>query len=261
MATVLLVRHGRTAANSAGVLAGRTAGVGLDDSGRAQAAELAARIAVLHIAKIVTSPLERCRHTAQALLAAHPTPPPLVVDRRLIECGYGDWTGRPLKDLAKDPLWQAVQAHPSAVTFPGGESMRDMQARALASIREHDAAVEAEHGHDALWVAVSHGDVIKAILADALGSHLDAFQRIVVDPASVSVVRYTPLRPFVLRLNEHGALEGLAPRPSKRRRRASSDAAVGGGAGNEAGNGAGSGAPSESKRGSGSGTARPRAGS
>jgi broad specificity phosphatase PhoE len=111
-----------------------------------------------------------------------------------------------------------------------------MSARAVATVRRWDARVEAEHGADAVWVAVSHGDVIKAILADALGIHLDAFQRIMVDPASLSVVRYTPLRPFVVSMNTvAGDLSSLKPPARKRRsRRASSDAAVGGGAGTTA---------------------------
>lgn len=232
MATVLLVRHGRSTANTAGVLAGRTPGVQLDEVGLQQAADTAARIAVLPVAAVVSSPLERCVQTAQAVANALDPALTVTTDERLTEAGYGDWTGRELKQLAKEPLWKAVQAHPSSVTFPGGESMRDMQARGVAAIRDWDARITAEHGADAIWVASSHGDVIKAILADALGSHLDNFQRIVVDPASVSVVSYTPLRPFVVRCNEHGSLESL--RPTKRRRRrktASSDAAVGGGAG------------------------------
>jgi probable phosphomutase (TIGR03848 family) len=158
------------------------------------------------------------------------------VEDRLGEARYGDWTGRPLKELAKEPLWRVVQAHPSAVTFPGehGESMLGMQLRAVEAVREHDAAVARAHGDDAVWVAVSHGDVIKSVLADALGMHLDAFQRIVVDPCSVSVVRYTPLRPFALRVNDTGGdLAGLVakPRPRRRRRAASSDAVVGGSTG------------------------------
>ena len=245
MPTVLLVRHGRTTANASGVLAGWTPGVGLDDTGRAQAVDLGRRMAALPLAAVVTSPLQRCRETSAELVAvpgpkgvARPEP---VLDDRLGECRYGDWTGRPLKELAKDPLWRVVQAHPSAVTFPGpeGESMPDMQHRAVAAVREHDAAVAAAHGEDALWVAVSHGDVIKALLADALGMHLDAFQRIVVDPCSVSVVRYTPLRPFALRINDTGGdLAGLAPAPRRGRRRSaarprptSSDAVVGGSTG------------------------------
>jgi len=115
-----------------------------------------------------------------------------------------------------------------------GESMADMSARAVAAARRWDARVEAEHGADAVWVAVSHGDVIKAILADALGIHLDAFQRITVDPASLSVVRYTPLRPFVMSMNTSaGDLSHLKP-PARKRSRSrarTSDATVGGGAG------------------------------
>jgi probable phosphomutase (TIGR03848 family) len=246
--TVLLVRHGRTAANAAGVLAGWTPGVGLDDAGRAQAVGLAARLAVLPVVAVVSSPLQRCLETSAELVAVPgpdgaPRPAP-VVDDRLGECRYGDWTGRALKDLAKDPLWRVVQAHPSAVTFPGatGESMLAMQQRAVAALRDHDARVAAEHGDNAVWVAVSHGDVIKAALADALGTHLDQFQRIVVDPGSVSVVRYTPLRPFVLRTNDtSGELTPFVPPPpqgakgSSEDAAAASDAVVGGTAGPSAG--------------------------
>ena len=153
-------------------------------------------------------------------------------DRGLTECDYGEWQGRPLKELAKEKLWKVVQGQPSAVTFPGGESMAAMQARVVDAVRRHDAAVEAEHGPHAVWVAVSHGDLIKAVLADALGMHLDLFQRIQVDPASISVVRYTEARPYVLATNSHeGDLGWLAPPPAKRRTRRSTDAAVGGGAG------------------------------
>jgi probable phosphomutase (TIGR03848 family) len=238
--TLLLVRHGRTAANASGTLAGWTPGIGLDDTGLAQAQALAQRLAPVPVAAVVTSPLQRCRETADALRAVPgprnaPRPEPLVEDR-LGEAHYGDWTGRLLKELAKEPLWRVVQAHPSAVTFPGehGESMLGMQVRAVEAVREHDAAVAREHGDDAVWVAVSHGDVIKSVLADALGMHLDAFQRIVVDPCSVSVVRYTALRPFALRVNDTGGdLAGLVPKPRPRRRRrpASSDAVVGGSTG------------------------------
>jgi len=238
--TVLLVRHGRTAANASGTLAGWTPGIGLDDAGRAQAQALAERLAPVPVAALVTSPLQRCRETAEALLGVPgpkgaPRPEPLV-DDRLGEARYGDWTGRALKELAKEPLWRVVQAHPSAVTFPGeqGESMLGMQVRAVEAVREHDAAIAAAHGDSAVWVAVSHGDVIKSVLADALGMHFDAFQRIVVDPCSVSVIRYTPLRPFALRVNDTGGdLAALVPPPRSRRRRrpASSDAVVGGSAG------------------------------
>jgi probable phosphomutase (TIGR03848 family) len=239
VATVLLLRHGRTASNAAGALAGRTA-VGLDDTGITQATAVGQRLAGVALAAVVSSPLSRC---LQTLSLALPGVEPLI-EPGLIECGYGDWEGQSLKVLAKDPLWRVVQQHPSAATFPNGEAMAAMSARAVAAVRAHDERVTRLHGDGALWLACSHGDVIKAIVADALGLHLDQFQRIVADPASVTVIRYTPGRPFVVRLNDNGgALAGLMP-PAKsrsrgqsdqaRRRRAaasSSDAPVGGGAG------------------------------
>ncbi|MDQ4085266.1 MAG: MSMEG_4193 family putative phosphomutase [Actinomycetota bacterium] len=234
MAILLLVRHGRTTANDSGVLAGRSAGVRLDEVGSDQADAIGRRLASLPLTRLVSSPLVRCRQTLAAIAAhqpASPGPPEPVTDAGITECGYGDWTGQPLKRLARDPLWKTVQNQPSAVTFPGGESMQQMQARAVSAVRRHDADVEQEHGPDALWLAVSHGDVIKSVLADALGLHLDLFQRIVVEPGSVSVVRYTPGRPFVQHLNDRGSdLASLRP-PRRRRRRPRGDAPVGGGAG------------------------------
>ncbi|MEV0723386.1 MSMEG_4193 family putative phosphomutase [Micromonospora purpureochromogenes] len=231
MATLLLLRHGRTTANADGGLAGRQP-VELDDTGRAQATAVGERLRGLPLATVVTSPLIRCRQTLELAL---PQVQP-VVEEGLIECGYGAWEGQPLKKLAREPLWPVVQQHPSAVVFPEGESMAAMAARAVAAVRSWDAAVTAEYGPEAVWLACSHGDVIKAIVADALGVHLDLFQRIVADPASITAVRYTPLRPFLVRLNDTGGdLGGLVPPPRKRRRRATrptdSDAAVGGGAG------------------------------
>jgi len=233
MATVILARHGRTTANATGVLAGRSKGVRLDDHGIEQARGAGERLAGLPLAAIVTSPLERCRETAREVSRLQNGGTKVTAERRLVECDYGSWTGKELKALANEPLWATVQAHPSAVTFPEGESMAQMMARSVAAAREWDARVEAEHGPDAVWLAVTHGDVIKAVLADALGMHLDLFQRIAVDPASLSVVRYTPLRPFVLSVNSvAGDMAGLKP-PKKRSRhgRHDSDAALGGGAG------------------------------
>jgi probable phosphomutase (TIGR03848 family) len=231
MPTVILVRHGRSNANSSGVLAGRTPGVKLDETGLQQADAVGERLAVLPLAAIITSPLDRCKQTAAAIASGRQGLRP-ATDKRLTECGYGDWTGQQLSALMKDPLWPVVQQHPSAVTFPNGESMRGMQQRAVDAIREHDAAVGESHGPDAVWVAVSHGDVIKAIVADALGVHLDTFQRIVIDTATTTVITYTPTRPFVVRLNDSGSeLASLAPKPKGRRRKPavrSSDAVVGG---------------------------------
>ncbi len=209
--TLVLVRHGRTPANAGGRLAGRTPGVHLDDIGREQAARVGRRLAGVAVVRVVASPLERTVETAKALMVGRTDGLRLRRDRGLIEVGYGSWAGRPLAELAAEPLWQTVQSHPSGAAFPEGESLADVQHRAVASVRRHDREVAAEHGADAVWVVVSHADVIKAVLADALGLHLDQFQRIVVDTASVSIVRYTAERPYVLRINDHGPdLTGLA---------------------------------------------------
>lgn len=233
MATVILVRHGRTTANASGMLAGRLPGVKLDEVGRGQAERAGQRLAPVPIAEVVTSPLERCRQTTKLLTAAQAGTPRVSSERGISECDYGEWQGRPLKELAKEKLWRTVQAQPSAATFPGGEAMTTMQARAVAAIRGHDSRISAEHGEDAVWVAVSHGDIIKSVLADALGMHLDLFQRINVDPASISIIRYTETRPYVLATNTHeGELGWLKPPAKTKGRRArTSDAMVGGGAG------------------------------
>jgi probable phosphomutase (TIGR03848 family) len=233
--TVILLRHGRTTANTAGVLAGWTPGVQLDETGQGQVAAVAQRLAAVPLAAVVSSPLERCQQTAGAVLDAQRAAGraiELQTEDRLGEARYGDWTGRPIKELAKEPLWKVVQQHPSAAVFPGeaGEGLAQTQARAVAAVREWNATL----GPDAVWVACSHGDVIKAVLADAFGMHLDSFQRIVVDPASISVVTYTDTRPFVVRVNDTGGdVAALIP-PKKRGRRKTSDAVVGGGAGSGA---------------------------
>jgi probable phosphomutase (TIGR03848 family) len=205
--TVILLRHGRSTSNTAGILAGRSEGVDLDDKGREQAVGLIDRIGDLPIRAVVCSPMLRCRRTVEPLAEALCLEP--LIEDRLAEVDYGDWTGRKIGDLANEPLWRVVQAHPSAAVFPGGEGLAQVQARAVAAVREHDRrlAVElgGEHGGDALWVACTHGDVIKSLIADAYGMHLDGFQRVTADPASVSVVRYTHLRPFVLHVNHTGA--------------------------------------------------------
>ncbi len=234
MATVILVRHGRSSANATGVLAGRLPGVRLDAAGQAQADRAGVRLRALPLAAIVSSPLERCRQTARAISQAQAAPPATVRERGITECDYGDWQGRELKELAKEKLWAIVQNLPSAAAFPGGESLAAMQARAVTAVRRHDALVEQEHGPGAVWVAVSHGDIIKSVLADALGMHLDVFQRLHVDPASLSIIRYTPSRPYVLAVNTHeGDLAWLAPAATGKKKR-STDAAVGGGSGPDA---------------------------
>ncbi len=226
MTVVLLVRHGLTA-GTGHVLTGRTPGIPLDDRGREQAAALADRLAEVRLDAIVTSPLERCRQTAEAIAAARDGEPlPVKEDGQFAEVNYGDWTGKPLKRLAKDPLWRVVQAHPSAVRFPGedAESLLEVQHRAVQAVREWNARL----GKDAVYLICSHGDVIKSVIADSLGLHLDLSQRIQVDPCSLSVIRYTPLRPFLVRMNDTGRTAvGLANGQQPRQ----GDAAIGGGAG------------------------------
>ncbi|OBF83469.1 phosphoglycerate mutase [Mycobacterium sp. 852002-51163_SCH5372311] len=201
--TVILLRHGRSTSNTAGVLAGRSEGVDLDEKGREQAAGLIDRIGDLPVRALVCSPMLRCRSTIEPLAAALFLEP--LIDERLAEVDYGEWTGRKMSDLVSEPLWRVVQAHPSAAVFPGGEGLAQVQARAVAAVREHDRRLASEYGADALWVACSHGDVIKAVIADAYGMHLDSFQRVNADPASISVIHYTQLRPFVLHVNHTGA--------------------------------------------------------
>lgn len=228
MATVILVRHGRTTANASGVLAGRIAGITLDPTGLDQSARAGERLAAVPLVGIVSSPLERCRQTTQAILDRQAGSPAAPIEDGITECDYGGWQGRALGDLAKEDLWSVVQTQPSAAVFPGGESLAAMQARAVAAIRRLDAAFEAEHGPAAVWAAVSHGDIIKSILADALGMHLDLFQRITINPASASIVRYTATRPDVVAMNtDAGDLGWLAADPG------AGDATVGGGAGPE----------------------------
>jgi probable phosphomutase (TIGR03848 family) len=229
--TLILLRHGRSAANASGVLAGRSPGVELDDTGRAQADKLVGRLEGVPIAEIVCSPMLRCEQSVAPLAVNRDLVP--VREPELAEVDYGSWTGGELKALVKEPLWKVVQAHPSAAVFPGGEGLAGMQARAVAAVRRHGARIAADHGPAAVWLACSHGDVIKAVLADALATHLDNFQRIVVDPGSISVVHYTETRPFVARVNDLGGdITGLVPPKPKRRRRTaaprSSDAVVGG---------------------------------
>ena len=228
MSTVLLIRHGQTHANASGILAGTSPGVLLDDHGIQQISELAESLAGLVPQAIITSPMERTVQTADIIakgLASEGFQPQVQREPGLIECDYGQWTGQSLAELSAHDMWRAVQDHPSSVVFPGetGESMLGMQNRAVASIRRWNDIL----GPDSLYIVVSHGDVIKSVIADALGMHLDHFQRIVVDPGSVSVVRYSALRPFVLATNTNGERVSRFVKAASEK---GSDAVVGGGA-------------------------------
>lgn len=200
MATVFLVRHGRSSANTAGILAGRMGGVHLDEVGLQQAALAGRRLAGIRLSGIVTSPLERTMQTAMAILDEQTGRADIAIEPRIVECHYGTWSGKKLSLLSKKPLWKTVQTRPSAVRFPGedGESLVGMQARALEAIGDWNTA----YGARSRYAVVTHGDIIKSILADALGMHLDLFQRIAVDPGSISVVHYSQGPPMVLRMND-----------------------------------------------------------
>lgn len=216
--TIVLVRHGRTSANVSGVLAGRTPGVHLDPSGTEQATVVGQRLRKVPVDFLVSSPMQRTIETARLIAAEREQRIAVTRETGINEFDYGDWSGRKISELAKKPLWSRIQSTPSAVTFPNGESMAAASARAIKAVRKWTA--EKEHG---VVVMVSHGDIIKAILADALGMHLDLFQRIVVDPGSLSVIEYTQMRPLVLKINDTSS-DPLAVSERKA-------AVVGGGAG------------------------------
>lgn len=233
MAVCFLVRHGHSTANAAGLLAGWLPDVALTDRGEAQARALAAALGEVGVLRVVTSPLSRCVATAAALTSAGL--PTAEVDDELGECHYGAWTGRALGDLARDPLWRTVQDDPEAARFPDsaayrGESLGEMATRVTTAIRRADAQVTTAHGPEAAWVAVSHGDPIKAVLAQATGGGVAGLQRFHVDPGSVSVVRYAADRAIVLATNVRaGGLESLIAATSGGPR--AGDAVVGGGGG------------------------------
>ncbi len=225
MTTIVLMRHGRSTANASGVLAGRTEGVGLDDTGRRQAQEVIQRVADITFDRLVCSPLQRCQETIAPLAQA--TGLPVEIDDRFAEVDYGDWSGRKLSDLAKEPLWRVVQTHPSGAVFPGGEGLADAAARAHAGIR----SVLAAAGDNDVVLICTHGDILASILADALGMHFDSYQRLVLAPASLSVIRYTDVRPFVEHVNDSGPLGTLRPPPASKDEPAADDAVVGGSTG------------------------------
>lgn len=194
MTRLILVRHARSVANANGVLAGRSPGVDLDDTGREQSEALALLLKDVEVDFIVRSSLIRTAQTIAPLIALRPEIP-VHIDDRITECEYGDWTGKSLADLAKEPLWKVVLKNPSHVTFPNGESMKAMALRAAACVNFWNQETEKT------WMMVAHGDVIKSILADALAMHLDSFQRIGVQPASISIIDFAPTSETVVTMN------------------------------------------------------------
>lgn len=200
--TVLYVRHGQTPTTGT-VLPGRAKGLHLADKGREQAEAVAVRLQALpEVEAIYTSPLERTRETAAPIAKSRGLP--VRADRGLLECDFGDWTGRPLKELMKLPEWATVQRYPSGFRFPNGESFAEMQTRITGAV----ADIAARHPGGTV-IVVSHADPIKAAVAGALGTHLDLFQRIVISPCSVTTIAYGATGPIVLNVNS--ATGDLAP--------------------------------------------------
>ena len=201
--TLVLVRHGVTE-ETGPILSGRRPGIGLSEKGREQAEAAGRRLASLPVAAVYSSPLERCRQTAEAVAAPHGLPVHDVPG--LFEADYGEWSGRKIEELRGTDLWKLVQVTPSAVRFPGGESVREMQSRIIGAV---EAIVEAHPGQ--LVVAASHADPIKAVVAHYTGVHLDLFQRLFVSPASCTVLRFGPAGAALVKLNDTGSLDELRP--------------------------------------------------
>jgi len=205
--TVLLVRHGRTPTTGQ-VLPGRTKGLHLSEEGTAQAKRAGERIAALGEGKVTAvyaSPMERTKETAAPIASA--TGLRVRSNQGLLEADFGEWTGRELKELMKLPEWSQVQRSPSSFRFPGGESFSEMQHRIGSTIQK----LVVDHAGETI-VVVSHADPIKAAVADAMGTHLDLFQRVVVGPCSISAIVYSPDGPVVLGVNSMGDdLTGLVP--------------------------------------------------
>ncbi|MDP1852044.1 MAG: MSMEG_4193 family putative phosphomutase [Candidatus Planktophila sp.] len=222
---VVLIRHAHSEANAKALLSGRTVGVHLSEKGDSQSQDLISRLGRLRVATLRISPLERCYETInpwwETIGKVHNPTVELIRDENLNEVDYGDWSGKKLAVLSKKKLWHTVQNSPSAMYFPSGEGLAQMQERAMRAV--HEAASTRKKG---AVVFVTHGDVIKSIVASALGMHLDSFQRLVIDPASISVIEFSSTKPRLLLLNDSRAnLEEYLNAPYRKRN------LLGGGAG------------------------------
>ncbi|MEY3617449.1 MAG: hypothetical protein RL726_147 [Actinomycetota bacterium] len=202
---VLLVRHGQTPTTGK-LLPGRAPGLHLSDVGRQQAEVAAERLSAMkRIDAVYASPLERARETAAPIARA--IGQRVVIDKGLLECDFGDWTGAELSKLMKLPEWTTVQRSPSTFRFPSGESFTEMQTRMVSAIER----LVAKHRGGTI-VCVSHADPIKAAVAHAMGTHIDLFQRIVIGTCSVSAIAHSPAGPIVLTVNSTGgSLAELRP--------------------------------------------------
>lgn len=199
MPKIVLIRHAHSTANAAGVLSGQLPNVHLSKAGQEQAVRLATRLGQLTISQVQISPMERCAETLAPWLAEHGKNVKVISDPNLVEVNYGKWSGKKLATLSRAKLWRQVQGQPSSVIFPDGEGLAEMQVRAMRSIYGFFAS-DLE-----LTIMVSHGDVIKSIVASSLGMHLDDFQRIVIDPASISILESNGGDIRVTRLNDSDA--------------------------------------------------------
>lgn len=196
MPKIVLIRHAHSTANAAGVLSGQLPNVHLSKSGLEQAERLAERLGKLTIAQVQVSPMDRCLETLAPWLAKYGKNVNVITEPNLVEVDYGKWSGKKLATLSRAKLWRKVQGQPSAVTFPEGESLAQMQVRAMKTVHDFfETDLE-------LTVMVSHGDVIKAIVASSLGMHLDDFQRIVIDPASITILESNGGAIRLTRLND-----------------------------------------------------------
>ncbi len=205
---VLLVRHGLTP--TTGIkLPGRAPGLHLSDEGKRQADAAAERIGKLpKVAGVYSSPIDRARETALPIARARGLA--VRIERDLAELDIGAWTGLSLKQAARRPEWETVQRNPSGFRFPEGESFPEMQARITSALGK----IVARHPGQ-IVVAVSHADPIKAAVAQALGTPLDLFQRIMIAPSSISAVVYRRAGPAVLTVNSlAGDLAWLGGRKS-----------------------------------------------
>lgn len=228
MTRILLLRHAHSVANAKGILAGRSPGVTLSERGLKQAMEVADRLKSVEFSQIRISPMERCSETVVPLISQFNKVAAkridIEIDEDLVEVDYGKWTGKKLAVLSKDKAWKVVQDTPSAMYFPGGEGLLDVQARAMRGLNR----VTKTSGSGAKLL-VSHGDVIKAIVASVLGTHLDHFQKIVIDPASITVLDFNGKDYRVLTLNNTSdPVSAFLAKPSKSK---SAKALIGGGSG------------------------------
>ena len=197
MARIVLLRHAHSVANEKNLLAGRTPGIALSKTGRDQALQLVNRLGAITFDEIAVSPMQRCRETIDPWLTSSDGKSRVVTDDSISEVDYGSWSGKSLASLRRKSQWKVVQEFPSQMVFPEGESLLEMQGRALSGFYRLNS-VKGKGPR----LLVSHGDVIKSIVASALSMHLDDFQRIVIDPASVTVLDFSSDKPRVLLLND-----------------------------------------------------------